>query len=57
MTLLRHASICPRRPYVISVMTTFNSADGGAAITGVSQRIFGYFDRLAHANSYGVRVR
>lgn len=45
------------RPYVISVMTTFNTVDGGAAITGVSRRVFGYFDRLAHANAYGVAVR
>ncbi|MFZ0333439.1 MAG: serine hydrolase [Candidatus Acidiferrales bacterium] len=45
------------RPYVISVMTTFNTIDGGAAITGVSQRVFSYFDRLAHANIYGVHVR
>jgi beta-lactamase class A len=45
------------RPYVISVMTTFNSGDGDAAITGVSQRVFSYFDRLAHANAYGVHVR
>lgn len=45
------------RPYVISVMTTFNAANGDAAITSVSQRVFGYFERLAHANSYGVHVR
>lgn len=45
------------RPYVISVMTTFNSANGDAAITGVSARVFSYFDRLAHANSYGVHVQ
>jgi beta-lactamase class A len=45
------------RPYVISVMTTFNTVDGGTAITGVSQRVFSYFDRLAHANAYGVHVR
>lgn len=44
------------RPYVISVMTTYNSADGDAAITGVSRHVFSYFDRLTHANSYGVRV-
>ena len=46
-----------RRPYVISVMTTYNVADGDAAITSVSKRVFSYFDRVAHANSYGVRVR
>jgi beta-lactamase class A len=45
------------RPYVISVMTTFNSVDGDAAITSVSARIFSYFDRIAHANSYGVHAR
>lgn len=44
------------RPYVISVMTTYNAADGEAEITGVSRRVFLYFDRVAHTNSYGVRV-
>lgn len=45
------------RPYVISVMTTFNSINGDPAIASVSQRVFGYFERLAHANSYGVHVK
>jgi beta-lactamase class A len=45
------------RPYVISVMTTYNQTDGDADITAVSRRVFTYFDRLAHTNSYGVRVR
>lgn len=45
------------RSYVISVMTTFNSTDGNAAISGVSQRVFSYFERMAHANAYGVHVR
>ena len=45
------------RPYVISVMTAFNSADGNPAITAVSARVFSYFTRLAHANAYGVHVR
>lgn len=45
------------RPYAISVMTTFNPTDGNAAITGVSQRVFSYFERVAHANAYGVHVR
>jgi len=45
------------RPYVISVMTAYNRADGDPAITSVSRRIFDYFDLLAHDNSYGVRVR
>jgi beta-lactamase class A len=45
------------RPYVISVMTTFNTTDGDTVITSVSQRVFSYFDRLAHANAYGVHVR
>jgi len=45
------------RPYVISVMTTYNRADGNTAITSVSRRVFNYFNLLAHANSYGVRVR
>ena len=44
------------RPYVISVMTTFNPTDGNAVITAVSARVFSYFDRLAHANAYGVHV-
>lgn len=47
----------PRRPYAISVMTTFNTADGDAAITTVSARVFSYFSRLAHGNTYGVHVR
>lgn len=45
------------RPYVISVMTAYNRADGDPAITGVSRRVFDYFDLLAHDNSYGVHVR
>lgn len=45
------------RPFVISVMTTYNRVDGNAAITGVSRVVFDYFDRLAHANSYGVHIR
>lgn len=45
------------RPYIISVMTTYNHTDGNAAITSVSRVVFDYFDRLAHSNSYGVRVR
>ncbi|MGB6482954.1 MAG: serine hydrolase [Candidatus Acidiferrales bacterium] len=45
------------RPYVISVMTTLNQGSGDPAITNVSARVFSYFDRLAHANSYGVHVR
>lgn len=45
------------RPYAISVMTTFNPANGDPAITSVSQRVFAYFKRLAHANSYGVNVK
>jgi beta-lactamase class A len=45
------------RPYVISVMTTYNRADGDPAITSVSRRVFDYFDLLAHDNSYGVHVR
>ncbi|HVA17026.1 MAG TPA: serine hydrolase [Candidatus Dormibacteraeota bacterium] len=45
------------RPYIISVMTTYNRIDGNPAITSVSRVVFDYFDRLAHANSYGVRVR
>ncbi|MGB6875624.1 MAG: serine hydrolase [Candidatus Acidiferrales bacterium] len=45
------------RPYVISVMTALNQGSGDPAITNVSARVFSYFDRLAHANSYGVHVR
>lgn len=44
-------------PYVISVMTTFNRVDGNSAITAVSALAFSYFERLTHANSYGVHVR
>lgn len=44
------------RPYVISVMTTFNPGNGDAAIASVSARVFSYFSRVAHANSYGVHV-
>ena len=47
----------PGRPYAISVMTTFNPSDGNSAITAVSARVFSYFNRLAHANSFGVHVR
>lgn len=49
--------LLPGRPYVISVMTTFNAAQGNPAITAISARVFSYFDRLARANSLGVRVR
>lgn len=45
------------RPYIISVMTTYNAASGDADITAVSHRVFSYFDSLARANAYGVRVR
>lgn len=44
-------------PYVISVMTAYNTSDGDSAITAVSRRVFSYFDRIAHSNSYGVRVK
>ena len=44
------------RPYIISVMTAFNSADGNPAITAVSARVYSYFEHLAHANAYGVHV-
>lgn len=47
----------PGRPYVISVMTTLNAADGNAAITGVSALVFSYFERMARTNAYGVQVR
>lgn len=49
--------LLPRRPYVISVVTTFNADTGNPGITGVSARAFSYFNRLAHANAYGVDVR
>ena len=45
------------RPYVISVMTTYNATDGNSAITAISARVFSYFDRIAHANSLGVHVK
>jgi beta-lactamase class A len=46
-------------PYVLSVMTTYAADDAGAerAIADVSRRVFSYFDRLAHSNPHGVRVR
>jgi beta-lactamase class A len=48
----------PGRPYLISVMTTYNAAPQTAsqAITEVSRRVFGYFERLARSNAYGARV-
>lgn len=49
--------LLPGRPYIISVMTAFNGASGDAAITEVSARVFGYFNRLAHSNTFGVHVR
>lgn len=45
------------RPYVISVMTTYNATDGNSAIAAVSARVFSYFNRMAHANSFGVHVK
>lgn len=50
--------LLPGRPYVISVMTTYGESQEAAerAIGEVSRRVFDYFDRLAHANAYGVRL-
>jgi beta-lactamase class A len=47
------------RPYAIAVMTTYGREGDAAeqAITEVSRLAFGYFERLARANDYGVRVR
>lgn len=51
--------LIPRDPYVLSVMTTYDtSLDAGAdAVTAVSRDVFGYFNRIARSNSYGVLVR
>jgi beta-lactamase class A len=51
--------LIPRDPYVISVMTSYDTnLDAGAkAITAVSKAVFSYFDRLGRSNSYGVLVR
>ena len=48
----------PNRPYVISVMTTYNrSADAARnSITDISRRVFDYFERLARSNSLGARL-
>lgn len=46
------------RPYLISVMTTYNKEADAAreAITGVSRRVFDYFERLARSNAMGARL-
>jgi beta-lactamase class A len=46
------------KPYVISVMTTFDKDSDAAdvAITEVSRRVYSYFERLARSNSFGARV-
>jgi beta-lactamase class A len=46
------------RPYVISVMTTYNGDDEIAerAISDLSRRVFEHFGRIAHSNVYGVRL-
>lgn len=46
------------RPYIISVMTTYNADPEGTArtITEVSRKVFSYFERLARSNSFGARV-
>jgi len=51
--------LLPGRPYAISVMTTYdrNEDAAGEAITEVSRRVFGYFERLARSNSTGARIR
>jgi len=48
----------PGRPYVISVMTTYNrdAESAGRAITEISRRVFEYFERLASSNSFGARL-
>ena len=49
--------LVPGHPYVISMMTTYNAVEGNPAITAISARVFSYFDRIAHANSFGVHVK
>jgi beta-lactamase class A len=48
----------PNRPYVISVMTTYNHNAEAArnSITDISRRTFDYFERLARSNSLGARL-
>ncbi len=48
-----------RRPYVISVMTTYaaDTDDAGRAITEISRQVFSYFERLANSNDFGARQR
>lgn len=51
--------LLPDRPYAIAVMTTYGRDPEAAeqAITEVSRRVFAHFERLAHSNALGVRVR
>ncbi len=44
-----------KRPYVISVMTTYlrRERDGGEAIIKISNATYQMFDRLSHASEYG----
>ena len=46
------------KPYAISVMTTFDKDNDAAeaAITGISQRVFSYFERLARSNALGAHL-
>jgi beta-lactamase class A len=46
------------RPYVLSVMTTYaaDEAEAERAMADVSRRVFGYFERVAHSNPYGVHL-
>jgi len=48
----------PGKPYVISVMTTYDKDTDAAekAITEISRRVFDYFERLARSNSLGARL-
>lgn len=47
-----------RAPYVLSVMTSYNSDNPAAAqaITAVSHAVFSYFDRIARSNAFGALV-
>ncbi len=46
----------PNRPYVIAVMSNYNSEGADEAIAKISRLAYDYFARLARSTSYGARV-
>jgi beta-lactamase class A len=46
----------PGRPFVISVFSTFLNA-GIDPVDQVTRQVFGYFNKLAESNQYGVKVK